>query len=135
MTPLTLRLTPAELEEIRYRLSIEEPRVIRRANILICLHLGYVSSQIAQILNVDPKTVTNVRNAYLEGRGLESTLYDEERAGQWRAENTGATTRRQMPEMWSTHRRRLSMGDPTHHPIQRGWYSLTHQLEDVALLL
>jgi hypothetical protein len=80
MTPLTLRLKPAELEEIRYRLSIEEPRVIRRANILNCLHLGYVSSQIAQILNVDPKTVTNVGNAYLEG-GLESGLYDEERAG------------------------------------------------------
>jgi transposase len=80
MTPLTLRLKPAELEEIRYRLSIEEPRVIRRANILNCLHLGYVSSQIAQILNVDPKTVTNVGNAYLEG-GLESALYDEERAG------------------------------------------------------
>ena len=28
--------------------------MIRRANILNCLHLGYVSSQIAQILNVDP---------------------------------------------------------------------------------
>ena len=33
--------------------------MIRRANILNCLHLGYVSSQIAQILNVDPKTVPN----------------------------------------------------------------------------
>jgi hypothetical protein len=47
-------LKPAELEEIRYRVSVEEPRVIRRANILNCLHLGYVS---AQIFNVDPKTV------------------------------------------------------------------------------
>ena len=80
MTPLTLQLKPVELEEIRYRLAIEEPRVIRRANILNCLHLGYVSSQIAQILNVDPKTVTNVGNAYLEG-GLQSALFDEERAG------------------------------------------------------
>ena len=80
MTPLTLQLKPSELEEIRYRLSVEEPRVIRRANILNCLHLGLVSSQIGQILNVDPKTVTNVGNAYLEG-GLESALYDEERAG------------------------------------------------------
>jgi len=80
LTPLTLRLKPSELEEIRYRLSIEEPRVIRRANILNCLHLGLVSSQIGQILNVDPKTVTNVGNAYLEG-GLESALYDEDRAG------------------------------------------------------
>jgi len=32
------------------------------------------------ILNVDPKTVTNVGNAYLEG-GLDSALYDEERCG------------------------------------------------------
>ena len=80
MAPMTLKLKPSELEEIRYRLAIEEPRVIRRANILNCLHLGYVSSEIAQILNVDPKTVTNVGNAYLEG-GLESALYDEERAG------------------------------------------------------
>jgi transposase len=75
-----LKLKPSDLTEIRYRLSIEEPRVIRRANILNCLHLGYASAQIAQILNVDPKTVTNVGNAYLEG-GLDSALYDEERSG------------------------------------------------------
>ena len=80
MLPLTLQLKPWELDEIRYRLSIEEPRVIRRANILNCLHLGYVSGDIAKILNVDPKTVTNVGNAYLEG-GLDSALYDEERSG------------------------------------------------------
>ncbi len=80
MPPLMLKLKPSDLTEIRYRLSIEEPRVIRRANILNCLHLGYASSQIAQILNVDPKTVTNVGNAYLEG-GLDSALYDEARCG------------------------------------------------------
>jgi transposase len=78
--PLVLKLKSSDLTEIRYRLSIEEPRVIRRANILNCLHLGYASSAIAQILNVDPKTVTNVGNAYLEG-GLDSALYDEERSG------------------------------------------------------
>lgn len=80
MSPMTLQLKPPELQEIRYRLSIKEPRVIRRANILNCLHLGYVSGDIAKILNVDPKTVTNVGNAYLEG-GLDSALYDEERSG------------------------------------------------------
>jgi transposase len=79
MSPPTLQLKPSELGEIRYRLSIDEPRVIRRANILNCLHLGYVSSDIAKILNVDPKTVTNVGDAYLEG--LDSALYDEERSG------------------------------------------------------
>lgn len=80
MAPLRLRLKPKELQKIRHALAIEEPRVIRRANILNCLHLGYVSSDIAQILNVDPKTVTNVGNAFLEG-GLESALHDEERSG------------------------------------------------------
>ena len=80
MPPLTLKLKPSDLTEIRYRVSIEEPRVIRRANILNCLHLGYASAQIAQILNVDPKTVTNVGNAYLEA-GLDSALYDDERSG------------------------------------------------------
>lgn len=80
MPPLSLRLKPQDLKGIRHLLSIEEPRVIRRANILNCLHLGYVSSDIAMILNVDPKTVTNVGNAYLEG-GLDSALYDEERSG------------------------------------------------------
>lgn len=80
MAPLRLRLKPKELQKIRHALAIEEPRVIRRANILNCLHLGYVSSDIAQILNVDPKTVTNVGKAYLEG-GLQSALHDEERSG------------------------------------------------------
>ena len=78
MSPPTLQLKPLELDEIR--LSVEEPCVIRRANILNCLHLGYPSGDIAKILNVDPKTVTNVGNAYLEG-GLDSALYDEERSG------------------------------------------------------
>jgi transposase len=75
-----LTLKVQDLKAIRYRLNIEEPRVIRRANILNCLHLGYTSIQIAQILNVDRKTVTNVGDAYLEG-GLESALFDEERSG------------------------------------------------------
>jgi transposase len=35
---------------------------------------------LALILNVDPKTVTNVANAYLED-GLDSALYDDERSG------------------------------------------------------
>ena len=46
-----VQLKPWELEEIRYRLSIEEPRVIRRANILNCLHLGYPSEDIVQALS------------------------------------------------------------------------------------
>lgn len=78
--PLHLQLKAKELKKIRYLLKIEEPRVIRRANILNCLHLGYVSSDIARILNVSPRTVTNIGNTYLE-KGLDSALYDEERSG------------------------------------------------------
>jgi hypothetical protein len=41
--------------------------------------LGYTPLQIAQILNVNRRTVTNVRNA-CQG-GLESALVDEEYVG------------------------------------------------------
>lgn len=80
MPPLILTLKEPDIEEIRYRLQVEEPRVIRRANILNCLNLGYGSSDIALILNVDPKTVTNVGNAYLDN-GLDSALFDDKRSG------------------------------------------------------
>ena len=80
MAPLKLTLTKKDVEHIKHLLRYEEARVIRRANILNCLHLGYPSGEIAQILQVDPKTVTNVGNAYREA-GLEAALFDEERAG------------------------------------------------------
>lgn len=80
MKALMVRLKKKELEAIKEYLKYEEPRVIRRANILNCLHLGYGSTAIAEILNVDRRTVTNVANAYFAG-GLESGLYDDERSG------------------------------------------------------
>lgn len=80
MLPLSLKLKRKDLEDIKGMLRYEEARVVRRANILNCLHLGYGSGEIAQILNIDPKTVTNVGNAYLEA-GLEAALFDEERSG------------------------------------------------------
>ena len=80
MAPLRLQLKKKDRETISHMLKYEEPRVIRRANILNCLHLGYPSGEIAQILQVDPKTVTNVGHAYQEA-GLEAALFDEERAG------------------------------------------------------
>jgi transposase len=80
MLPLTLKLKKKELIAIKEFLKYEEPRVIKRANILNCLHLGYASSEISQILNVDQKTVTNVGNSYLED-GFDSALYDDERSG------------------------------------------------------
>lgn len=80
MLPLTLKLKKEELIAIKEFLKYEEPRVIRRANILNCLHHGYASSEISLILNVDPKTVTNVGNAYIE-EGFDCALYDDERSG------------------------------------------------------
>jgi len=80
LTALKLRLKSKELERVRHLLKYEEARVVRRANILNCLHLGYGSGEIAMILNVDPKTVTNVASAYLEV-SLDAALFDDERSG------------------------------------------------------
>jgi hypothetical protein len=46
VTPLRLTLKAQNLKGIRYRLNIEEPRVIRRAKLLNCLHLGCTPVQI-----------------------------------------------------------------------------------------
>jgi transposase len=80
MTGLIVKLKHKELEAIKEYLKYEEPRVIRRANILNCLHLGYGAVEIADILNVDRRTVTNIASAYIEV-GLDSALYDDERSG------------------------------------------------------
>ncbi len=76
---LTLRLKEKGVIAIKEFLKYEEPRVIRRANILNCLHHGYSSGEISLILNVDPKTVTNVGNAYIK-EGFDCALYDDERS-------------------------------------------------------
>lgn len=80
MTPMVLRLKSRELNRIREMLKYEEARVVRRCNILNCLHLGYTSGDIAGILNVDPKTVLNIGQAYEEA-GIEAALFDDERSG------------------------------------------------------
>jgi transposase len=80
MTAMTLQLSKYDLETVRHKMDYEEPRVIRRCMILHFLHLGYRSTEIATLLNIDPKTVTNVGGAYLES-GLDSALFDDERSG------------------------------------------------------
>src|SRR3989338_45923 len=80
MLPLKITLKKKEIFSIKEFVKYEEARVIRRANILNCLHHGYSSSEISLILNVDQKTVTNVGNTYIES-GFEAALYDEERSG------------------------------------------------------
>lgn len=77
---LKVKLKDTELIRIKGLLNIEEPRVTRRCHILNGLHHGYKSGDLATILNVDPKTVTNVANAYLE-LGLDRALYDDEKSG------------------------------------------------------
>lgn len=80
MKPLKIRLKTKDRHTIKELLKYEEPRVIRRANILNCLHLEYGPVEIATILNVDRRTVTNVASAYIDV-GLDAALYDEERSG------------------------------------------------------
>ena len=80
MEPMALRLKSRELNRIREMLKYEEARVIRRCNILKGLHLGYSSGDLSELLSVDPKTVVNIGQAYVEA-GLESALFDEERSG------------------------------------------------------
>ena len=80
MKPLTVKLHWKHVKKVRAIVDYEEPRVIKRANILNCLHLGLRSCHISKILNVSEKTVTNVANIYLES-GLESALHDDQRSG------------------------------------------------------
>jgi transposase len=78
--PISITLHHTQITKIREILKYEEPRVIRRANILSCLHDGMSSSTISRVLHVDPKTVRNVAHTFLES-GLDPALYDDERLG------------------------------------------------------
>ncbi len=80
MVAIKICLNKSQREKIRQIIKYEEARVIKRANILNCLHLGYGSNDIAAILNVDPKTVTNVANTFQDS-GFDSALFDDERSG------------------------------------------------------
>ena len=80
MRPLKIKLHWKHAAKVKEVQEYEERRVIRRANILNALHLGYTSTQISEILNVDQKTVTNVGNTYLES-GLDAALHDDVRQG------------------------------------------------------
>lgn len=80
MKALTVKLHWKQEEQIAGLLDYEERRVIRRANILSCLHNGMASGLIAKVLHVDPKTVRNVAHVFLES-GLDAALYDDERSG------------------------------------------------------
>jgi transposase len=80
MMVIEVKLHWKQEEQIAELLKYEEPRVIRRANILSCLHNGMTSGLISKVLHVDPKTVRNVAHVFLED-GLDAALYDDERSG------------------------------------------------------
>jgi transposase len=77
---IQVRLKKRDLTAIREYLKYEEPRVIRRCNILNALNLGYTIVDITELLNVHRNTVRNVAIVYNES-GLDAALYDDERSG------------------------------------------------------
>ena len=80
MSPITLKLHWKQKQRIASIVKYEEPRVIRRANILNCLDEGMTSGLISKALNVDPKTVRNVAHEFLE-RGMDAALFNDEQSG------------------------------------------------------
>lgn len=80
MTPISISLHHTQVTKISELLKYEEPRVIRRCNILSCLRQGMTSGLISKALHVDSKTVRNIAHVYLES-GLDAALYDDERSG------------------------------------------------------
>ncbi len=75
-----ISLRAKELLSLKEYVKYEEPRVIRRCNILNALHLGYEAGAISELLHVHRNTVRNIEIAYIE-EGLESALHDDERNG------------------------------------------------------
>lgn len=73
-------LKKKDLLAIKEYLKYEEPRVIRRCNILNALNLGYGITEIAGLLHVHRNTVRNIGLIYNES-GLDAALYDDERSG------------------------------------------------------
>ena len=60
---------------------VRKSKEILRANVLLLLDKGLKNVEIAEILNIDPDTVGNIKKKYLEG-GCENALNDKPRPGQ-----------------------------------------------------
>lgn len=80
MKQIQIKLHYTQLKKITEMLKYEEPRVIRRCNILSCIHEGMSTGMIAKVLRVDPKTVRNIATHFIES-GLDAALFDDERSG------------------------------------------------------
>lgn len=77
---IQVRLKNKDLLAIKEYLKYEEPRIIRRCNILNALNLGYGVVDISNLLHVHRNTVRNIGCIYNES-GLDAALYDDERSG------------------------------------------------------
>ena len=80
MQAIKVKLHHTQKTRIAEMLKYEEPRVIRRCNILSCLDSGMGTGLIAQVLHVDPKTVRNIAKHFNES-GMDAALFDEQRSG------------------------------------------------------
>ncbi len=83
MKRITINLKQDETESLRriVKKGSRSVREVRRANILLLANKGKKSKEIAEVLEVNKGTVTNVKRRYLE-EGLQRALTDKPRPGQ-----------------------------------------------------
>jgi len=60
---------------------VRKSKEILRANVLILLDKGLKNVEIAEMLDINPDTVGNIKKRYIEG-GCENAIYDKPRSGQ-----------------------------------------------------
>ncbi len=83
MKRITINLKQDETESLRriVKKGSRSVREVRRANILLLANKGKKSKEIAEVLEVNKGTVTNVKRRYRE-EGLQRALTDKPRPGQ-----------------------------------------------------
>ena len=82
MEAIDIQLSNNDLEEIKARTKKGQAdvRIIKRALILKCRHMGMGTNEIVELLDVDPAMIPITLNNYLEF-GLERTIEDAPRTG------------------------------------------------------
>jgi len=60
---------------------VKKSKEEKRAYVLLLLDKGVKNVVIAKMLDIDPNTVTNIKNRYSEG-GMDYAIYDKPRSGQ-----------------------------------------------------
>ena len=82
MVPIEIQLSENDLKEIREltRKGQADVRVVKRALILKCRHMGMGTNEIVELLDVDPALIPITLSNYLEF-GLKITIEDAPRTG------------------------------------------------------